>query len=491
MKTDRRTMGWNSGWGAAALPVALLLLIAGVSACDFLDPTDVENPRTTADDLARAEEPVRALLPGLRGQFARMVGSQVVISEVTSDNYSIHGTGISGVWDDPRTIQTTDMNLTGFATGIYWNAQEMRALGDFVLEDIAPGDATATDGQLAEVHYYRGMAYLLQGENYTHVPVERDGPALPASELLQRAINDLDASLTRSPGGEFALAARAALARAHRALGNAGAAVQSAQQALNADPTFVRQQLFDASTIDNQPHIFLVVRALKEMQPLPRVDFLDPKYLSREAGIAVAKAEEMHLILAEAELAAGNLAAARTHLADAIQLALDRGNTPFVDDDERLNADLTERPRRSDLLVQADPQSAARAGLILDRPGAEIPIPTISGTSLNPDSVLALEGAEETWHAFHLARQEILFLEGRRMSDMGIRLPMMLREVDQNNTIDLGSPGTVVVVPDYIPPNDEMNRFDPAAPAPDDEVVVMRYDVNRILAQNQVSPFLN
>jgi tetratricopeptide (TPR) repeat protein len=474
-------------------PVALTLalLFGALAGCDFMDPTNVENPRTTEEDLARAEEPVRALMPGLRAQFARMVGSQVVISEVTSDNYSVHGTGLSAIWDDPRSVSPTDMNSTGFATGIYWNTQEMRALGDFVLNEIAPGDEAATSGQLAEAHYYRGMAYLLQGENFTHVPTGRDTPPLPAGELLQLALADLEASTTLAPGGDFALPARAAIARAHRALGNSGPAVQAAQQVLGANPTFVFQQLFDGTTIENQPHIFLVVRQLKEMQPLPRLDFLDPKYLSREAGLAVAKAEEMHLILAEAELATGNLPAARAHLVDAIQLALNRGTTPFVDDDERLNADLSERPRRSDLLVAADPDSPPRAGLVLDRPGVEIQVPTISGTSLNPDSVLALEGVEETWHAFHLARQEILFLEGRRMSDMGIRLPIMLREIDQNAAIDPGSPGTVRVVPDYIPPNDQMNRFDPASPGPGDEVVTMRYDVNRALAQNQVSPFTN
>jgi len=490
MKTHRRLGGVRSAGQLPAL-LGMVLLIGLVAACDFMDPTAVENPRTTADDLAQAEEPVRALMPGLRAQFARMIGSQIVISEVASDNYSIHGTGLSGVWDNPRSVSPTDMNSTGFATGIYWNTQEMRAFADFILDDIAPGDESASDSNLAEAHYYRGMAYLLQGENFTHVPTERDAAPRPAAELLERALSNLDASLALAPGGDFAMAARAAIARVHRALGSGGPAVQAAEQVLAADPDFLFQQLFDGSTIENQPHIFLVVRALKEMQPLPRLDFLDPKYLSREAGIAVAKAEEMHLILAEAALAGGNLPQARTHLADAIQLALDRGTTPFVDDDERLNADLTERPRSSDLLIAADPASPPRAGLVLDRPGVEIPIPTISGTSLDPDSVLALEGAEETWHAFHLARQEILFLEGRRMSDMGIRLPMMLREIDQNAAIDDGSPGTVGVVPDYIPSGTDINRFDPASPGPDDTVVTMRYDVNRILAQNQVSPFLN
>jgi tetratricopeptide (TPR) repeat protein len=477
----------------AILALLPALLIAG---CDFLDPTGVENPRTTQDDLADATEPVRALLPGLRIQFARMLGATVVVAEATSDNYSIHGTGLSGVWDEPRSIQPTDVNPTSTSQGIYWHTQELRALADFILNEIAPEDETATSERLAEAHYYRGMAYVFQGENFTHVPTEADGTPRPASELLQRAVTDLEQSISLAPSGEFAIAARAGVARALRAAGDRQGAVASASQALGQDPEFVSTRLYDGSNFTNPPFLFLVDRALKELQPLPRLDFLDPKYLIREAGIPVAKAEEMHLILAEAALSAGALAEAREHTADAIALASSRATSSFDEDDIRLNADLTPRPRNSEIVVRADPESPFRAGLVLDRPGS-IQAPTISGTSLDADSVRALAGEFETWHAFHLARQEILFLEGRRMSDLGIRLPMMLREIDQNPNIDMGSPGTSVVVPSYIPPNDQMNRFDPASPYDGDDLdanlttteVTILFDLNRILADNQITAF--
>lgn len=494
MRTHRHRAGRRGRAGAPFPQLLALLLMAAVSGCDFLDPTEVENPRTTDADLAAAQEPTAAFLPGLRAQFARMIGSQIVISEVTSDNYSIHGTGLPPVWDVARDIRPSSLNLTGSATGIYWNMQELRALTDFVLDRIVPGDDEATAAHRAEIHYYRGMAYLLQGENFTHVPTERDGTPRPASELLQRAVAEFEASLAAENAGSFAIASRAAIARAQRGLGNAGAAMAAAQQALGANPAFVFDREFDATSIDNAPHIFLVVRALKEMQPLPRLDFLDPKYLTRSSGIAVAKAEEMHLILAETALAADDLPAARGHLRDAIQLALDRGSTSFFDDDSRLNGDLTIRPRDSEIVVRADPTSPFRAGLVLDRPNAAIQVPTVSGTSLDPDSVFALTQAADVWHAFHLARQEILFLEGRRMSDLGIRLPMMLREIEQNPSISEGDPGTVVVVPSYIPPDQEMNLFDPRSPYDGDgnllqTQVTVRHDMNRALAENRVNAF--
>lgn len=478
---------------AALGAMVLALLVAG---CDFLDPTGVENPRTTQEDLAQAQEPVRALLPGLRIQFARTLGASVVVAEVTSDNYSIHGTGLSGVWDDPRGIQPTDMNATSVTQGAYWHTQELRALSDFVLNDIAPGDETATNEGLAEAHYYRALAFLLQGENFTHVPTEPDGTPRPASELLGRAVSDLETTLSLDPGGSFAVAARAGIARALRAAGDREGAISNANQALSADASFVSMRLYDGSNFTNPPFLFLVDRALKEMQPLPRLDFLDPKYLSREAGIPVAKAEEMHLILAEAALAVGDLSAAREHTADAVALARSRGKTTFNDDDIRLNADLSPRPRNSEITVRASPDSPFRTGLVLDRPGA-LQVGTVSATSLDADSIRALVGEDDSWHAFHLARQEILFLEGRRMSDLGIRLPMMLREIDQNPSIDQGSPGTTVVVPEYIPPNDEMNRFEPASPYDGDDLdanlttteVTIQFDLNRLLTDNRVTAF--
>jgi hypothetical protein len=479
------------GTGARGLALRLLLATAlGAAGCDFLDPTDVENPRTTSDDLEQAGEPTAALLAGLRAQFARLVSSTVVVAEVVSDNYSIHGTGLTKEWDSPREVTPSVNNSTSDVTGLYWNAQELKALATFVLDVVAPGDTTATPAHLAEVSYYRGMAYLLLGENFSHAPDESDGTPLPSAQLLDRALEDLGQAIG---GGDLDLPARAAIARAQRWKGDAAAATSAAQAVLTADPAFVQLQEFDATSVTNSPFAYLVLRALQEMQPLPRLDFLDPKYLTREQGIAVAKAEEMHLILAEAALAQGSATEARGHLVDAIERARSRGTQAFQDEDPRLNADLTIRPRDATILVRADPQAPYRAGLVLTRP-APTTQHIVSATSLDPDSVAALTAEGELWHALHLARQEILFLEGRRMADLGIRLPMMLREIDANRSIQEGDPGTSAVVPSWIPPEDRMDLFTPASPYDEDgnllsTEVTMLVDMNRALAENRVTPF--
>jgi hypothetical protein len=482
MKTIQRSKLGGRGQ-ALRLFLAATVFVAG---CDFLDPTAVENPRTTSDDLAQAGEPTAAFLSGLRAQFARLISSTSVVSGVVSDNFSIHGTGLAKSWDFPRDISPSLNNSTGSATGLYWNAQELKALATFVIEEIAPDDPTATAADVAEAYYYRGMAYLHLGENFSYAPVEEDGALIPSAQLLDLAITDL------GQASAFGPATQAAQARAYRWLGNSAAAVSAAQGVLGADPTFVFQQEYDATSLSNQPYFFLVLRALQEMQPLPRLDFLDPKYLTRTSGIAVAKAEEMHLIMAEAALVGNDLAGARTHLANAINTALARGSESFTDEDPRLNADLSIRPRDASIMVRADAASPYRAGLVLTRPGNTMQH-TISGTSLDADSVAALGSADELWHAFHLARQEILFLEGRRMADLGIKLPIMLREVDANPNVADGDPGTTSVVPAYIPASDMMDLFTPASPHDGDGNVIstevtMQVDMNRILTDNRVSP---
>jgi tetratricopeptide (TPR) repeat protein len=482
----------------AVIAGALLLALAG---CEWADPTRVQNPQTTPEDIAAARNPTAAMLPGLRAQFARAVRATVMITEIVSDNYSNQRTGLSTELNDPYDMipDVGSYNTIG-ATGLYWNLQELRALSDFTIDTIAPGDATATDEGLAEAHYYRGMAYLMQGENVAAAPAARDEEPLPHTDLLRRAVADLEASLGRSPGGEFAIRARAALARAHRALGESGQAASYANEVLGADPTFVFSQPYSTGELENTPWIYLVSRALKEMQPLPRLDFLDPKYHSRESPIPVAKAEEMNLILAEVALAGGSWQEARGHIADAVALAHTRPTATFDDDDARVNRDLSIRPRDDDMLVRADADSPFRAGLIQSRPGP-VTVYTISGTSLNADSVRTQLTTEmEVRHAFWLARQEILFLEGRRMHDLGIRLPMTRREIDAGPHISRDHPAAQPFVPDYVPTAGRMNNFSPDSPYTRRELgedpftfeITIEVDMNRRLAEHfdRASPLL-
>ena len=494
LKKEPKTFGPKLGKASRTLCAAVCVL--ALAGCDAIDPTQVSNPTTTDEDLAQAGSPTKALLPGLRAQFARMINAYVV-AEVITDNYSIHGTGIVVDMDNPSTIRPDLINATGTSvSGIYWNVQELRALADFVINEIAPADSTASAAHTAEAHYYRGMAFLTMGEVFVAVPHEEDGAPQPAPVSLNKAVADLRAATA------FGAQATAALARAYRLMGNASAAEVAANTVLNAAPDLLFVQEYDNNFLINTSVAFLVIRALQEMQPLPRLDFLDPKYTTRGAAIPIAKAEEMRLILGEVALADGDLSGAAKQLEKAINLVGTRDMVTFDDKDERRNADLTFRPRDSVIVIRADAESPFRTGLVLDRPADDLEIPAVSGTSLNADSVAALDNANELWHALWLARQEILLLEGRRLADLQIKLPMMLREIDQNDNISEGDPGTVVEYPSWLPvqPPYAMDIYTPMDSLYDSDKedaelktteVTISVDMNRILTENRASPFQN
>ena len=168
---------------------------------------------------------------------------------------------------------------------------------------------------------------------------------------------------------------------------------------------------------------------------------------------------------------------------DAITLADSRSTVAFVDNDKRRN-----RPNNSTYKVKADADSPEESGLIFERSGATVTTHPVSGTSLTADFINALSNNDDLFHALYLLRQEIFFTEGRRMSDLGIRLPVMGRQIDANPNVNAGDYGTVVFVPSYIPQSNEMDQF-----SIDDNsgVVTILHDMNKILTQNKglVSPF--
>ncbi|MGH2568402.1 MAG: hypothetical protein ACRDGA_08690, partial [Bacteroidota bacterium] len=109
----------------------------------------------------------------------------------------------------------------------------------------------------------------------------------------------------------------------------------------------------------------------------------------------------------------------------------------------------------------------------------------ISGTHFTTTMVDALTSKFEHIHTLYWLRQEIFFAEGRRITDLGIRMPVFQRQIDGNPNVVKDGPGTTVVVPSYIPPNDEMRHFTVSG-----NVVTIKWDMNKVIANNiaAVSP---
>ncbi len=445
--------------------------------CALIDPIDVENPQTTREDVRGARDTATPFLAGVQRRFSNAMEQLAYFTDVVSDNYDNVQTFISPEADKPTLITPRDLTLNGGA-GPYFEPQELRALAEFAISAVVPSDASATPQQKAEFFFYAGMAYLLLAENFGAVPIKPDGPPVDWKNLPATAISFFDQGLATSTAGDLNTRFHLAKARAFRLAGNAAQASAEADLAIAGGPAnFVFTARFDPANDTNTSFSFAVSRALNDIQPLPRLDFLDPKYTATDAPIPVLKMEEAHLIKAEVALAANDLAGCKTNLINAITLAKGRGTSSFRDNDTR-----TGRPGAG--TVKASANAPEIPGLILDRKGATIQVALVSNTSLADADVNAPTTGVALMRILYLARQEIFFFEGRRMSDLGLRLPMMEREIETNPTIAAGSPGTVTVVPNYIPAADDMDKFSVAG-----TVVTILHDMNQVIADNRISPF--
>ncbi len=455
------------------------------SACELVDPTEVENPAITQEKLFEdATGGAAPLITGLEYAFAEAVNTTTYFTECVSDNYDNTSTFLSTLLDLPRSITPNDQYL-GDDREIYFTLQTVRALADFGLSTVLPADNSSTDYDEAQTLFYKGMAILMLSENFLAFPLEENGSMVNAEDALNIAIDALNAAYDLHPSDDHAVNCKYALARAYRLAKDKAQAVQAANEALGMSANYVFYALFDPQNLLNDVTGFTVTRPQDDMQPLPRLDFLDPKYADPDGAdpIPSLKAEEAYLILAEASLSDGDLNGAKGYMNDAIQLAGSRETAVENDDDPRDN-----RPNDASYSVKADASSQAVEGLIIARDGGEVTTHPVSFTSLVPSDIDAMTSETELYHALYLLRQEIFFSEGRRMSDLGIRLPVMQRQIEANPNVSLGDYGTEIFVPTYIPAGDEMDQF---SIDEGNGVVTILHDMNKVIVQNisQVSPF--
>ena len=453
--------------------------------CDLIDPTEVKNDQITEESLlANPVGGTTPLLTGLRTRFADAVRMTVLATDVVSDNYDNTQTYISPDLDFPRIITPDDqhINSTSF---IYFRIQNLRALADMGLEIIIPKDIMANNDQKAEVYFYHGIAYLLLAENFWAFPIKEDGGAVTAADAIKIAISDFKQAQTLATDATVKVNCKYALARIYRLNGDKANAEIEAKAALALNSNYLFNAEFDPVNLNTYVNAFVFTRAQYDYQPLPRLDFLDPKYTTDGTPIPFLKAEEANLILAEVAIANSDLTTAKTYMKAAITTAKGRATTTFNDRDARRN-----RPNDVTYGVKAAATAESVAGLIQKRlsSGAPVTLYPVSNTSLTVSYVDGLTTQNQIVRALYLLRQEIFFLEGRRMSDLGIRLPIMRREMDVNKNFPMGSPGTTVIVPSFIPQGDEMDKFTIDATT---KTVTIMHDVNQIIADNYntIKPF--
>lgn len=223
-----------------------------------------------------------------------------------------------------------------------------------------------------------------------------------------------------------------------------------------------------------------------EFAPLPRLDFLDPKYFhtglaaNDQKPVTIVKAEESWLILAETQIAAGNLTEGRHSLKQLLQLVANRP-VVMVDDkkETRNGGNRTDYPLKA-VQVKFDADDAPRSNYVPDRQAGNVKVYTVSGTMVTANDLDAAITEDQLLYMLYRLRQEIFMAEGRRMTDLGIKFPVS--QTEQLNNPHVKPEHLKAQIPVFIPLSRGMDDF---TYDKTNGVVTMKYDMNAVLVKNK------
>ena len=458
--------------------IQMLLAVLLLVSCDLVKPDDVVNPNVDESAFLNSDNPMETWVNGTEKEFALCMSDFVELMEILSDNYYNNYTRSSKVFDIPQLLYT-DADVTRLQR----NVGKLREMADYGLNTVARVDANTTDADRFHLLYIKAYSFVLAGDFFLALPVQSGGELVEWQEQLRTAMTVLDEALGYAQTDDDRAFVHALYARAAYRLGEKALAQSHAAQSLSLDATLCKQVKFDSKNG--------VLNTAQEaiwgtwFQPLPRLDFLDPKYYqltsTDQTPITVAKAEENYLILAEAAVAEGNLGSAKTQLGNLLQLVNSRPVQTDVDDqlEGRYNGGHRHFPNDPNYRVQASATDSLRTGLIIDRRAPHlITVHYISGTSVTQAMIDGLTTKESVLETIYLLRQEVFFAEGRRPADLGIRLPVC--EVEAA-AVKGASAYTTAQIPSFIPLNQGLDDFTVDEEA---QTVTIAYNMNRVIVDN-------
>lgn len=464
--------------------VASLLTVVTVCSCD------PKSPEVSADDFLDTEKPMTSWVNGIRKEMALAVGTYAELLDVATDNYRNIYSRSNREFDKPN-IQYTDIDVEELQRYV----GKLREMSLYALNTVAQHDAP-TQEQLADIYTALAYSYILAGENFIALPIVENGEPVAWQQHLNKAVEVLGEADSRISLPSFKPLRHTLLARIYYKLGDRNAAMDNARAALAYDRTFCATVQFDEANG--------VVSAIKDRsfstnwwEPLPRLDFLDPKYqqAAQSQRIAYAKAEECYLILAECSAAdATEMSAFKSELLpEFFSLIQSRGAVAFTDSLEMREAKATDGTavslNTSDWKVRASEADAPRAGLVLNRVRGLITVPAVSGTSVDIQTMQAATGSDFL-ELVYLMRQEIFFAEGRRFADLGMRLPLCEVEAAKVRRrypeVDV-TKFTTAYIPPYIPT--EQYGLDAYTVDAASRTVTIKYNMNRVILDSHATAF--
>ena len=462
------------------------LLLAG---CDLVSPDEIVNPNVDESAFLHSDNPMETWVNGTEKELALHMSDFVELMEILSDNYFNNYTRSSKVFDIPQLLYTD-----GDVTNLQRHIGTLREMADYGLTTVADADPHTTNADRFHLLWVKAYSFVLAGDFFRALPAENGGDVVEWDLQMKKAEEVLAEALPLASTDADRAFIHTLHARAAYRLGDREQAVAHARQALACSNNFCHQVQFDSKN-------GVLSRAQEAIwsdwfQPLPRLDFLDPKYFqfssTDQYPITIAKAEENYLILAEAALAANDLTEAKAQLSALLGLVSERPVQTGINDqlEGRYNGGLKAFPNDPDYRVQASPSDSLRSGLIIDRrPPCLIAIPYISGTSVTQAMIDGLDNHDSALELVYLMRQEIFFAEGRRPADLGIRLPVC--EVEAASARN-AAPYTEAFIPQFVPLNYGLDDF-----SVDDEAktVTITHNMNHVIVANarsaDVAPFEN
>lgn len=459
---------------------AILLGFMSLSSCD---PT---SPETSSDDFLTSENPMTSWVNGINKEMALAVGMYAELLDVATDNYRNVYSRSNREFDKPN-ILYTDYDVENLQRSV----GKLREMANYALNTIAVNDKP-TDEQLKDIYTALAYSYILAGENFIALPLTENGAPAEWQQHLHKAADVLNEANEKVASADFKPVYHTLLARIYYRLGDKAEAKKNAEKALEYDKTFCAMVQFDeengvVSTIKDRSF------STNWWEPLPRLDFLDPKYQEQAASqrIAFAKAEEDYLILAECSVTdAAQLADFKARLLpELFALIQSRGTVTITDSLEMREAKATDgsmvKLNTSDWKVKSSAAGNAVSGLVLHRVKGTISIPSVSGTSVKEQELGNATG-DDFLELIYLMRQEVFFAEGRRFADLGMRMPLCEVEAAKIRRtypdIEV-SRYTTAVIPAYIPTEEYgMDSYEVDA---ENKVITIKYDMNREIVRNK------
>lgn len=334
----------------------LMLFVVQLTSCDFLDELiSVEAPSQVAaadlDDPANARLLVNSALNELRCSLVHFIAAGAYVG----NEWGVGGDtgGGSFVWYDGRvftpggwTSMYADGDCSGTAPNVYQPLSTTRWLADDALrrlDEWSEADVPNRTALVAEAAAVAGYSLTFLGEGMCSIALDH-GPELMPDQVFtlaeERFTRAIDAA---SLAGDTRTLNMALVGRARARL-NLGQPALAAEDAALVDEGFSYEFAYsgqDAST-ENKLYVLLerelmatIEPAYRNMtvegQPDPRVPVVDlgltgpgtdipiwstTKYAGLDSPVALARWEEARLIMAEAELEAGDPEAAAAIISD-------------------------------------------------------------------------------------------------------------------------------------------------------------------------------